>query len=812
MLKDIHPGTGSADPSRVVTVGNTLYFAARNAANGAELWRSNGTAAGTVLVRDILAGTGGSAPGALTSHNGTLFFIASNGTTGRDLWKSDGTAAGTVRVKDLPAADADILGTANTTLYLYVSPASGTASRLWKSDGTAAGTVPVEDAGGILKNGRIYGLINVNGTAYFMVETETAYEVWKSNGTNAGTVRVSQVTTKDEGREDAGAGGLMLVNGTIYYEWQRNGSYYVSSLTDEYEVGSRATPGGGLTNVNGSLFLVYYNTNLALLAANGQMNTVKTFPYAPFEEGISNLCNVNGTLYFTINNALWKSDKTGSAVVKVKDLDFGFRPEFTSVGGKLYFLARETGSTAPARLWVSDGTGTGTRPVSSPAAGVPTGFENLQDIKGVLYYSAQTAGQGRELWHHHPADLSVRSWRVNAGGNAFSTLDARRFAADAYFSGGTVSAATTKGIAGTGDDYLYQTGRHGASFAYNFPTGNGNYDVVLHFAETYYGNTVPGRAGSRKFHVNIEGARKLTDYDIFAQAGGALRVAQETFRVTVSDGTLNVNFVKGAADNPAIKAIEVLTAGSGLAINAGGSAFVSSTTGKRFAGDVYYASGAASSISSGEIANTADDGLYRNARVGVFSYGLPSGNGTFNVTLHFAETYFGSRTGGGAGSRKFNVFVENVKRLSDYDVFADAGGAMRAVTKTIQVTVTDGVLNLYFAKGSADNPLVSAIEVVPAALTARMAADEPASSPEDGQATLYPNPVASRITVRLPFPADRVRATAVVDAVGNAHLRNAHQESGANELRIEAGGLPAGVYFLKIDTGDAQQIIRFVRQ
>jgi hypothetical protein len=142
--------------------------------------------------------------------------------------------------------------------------------------------------------------------------------------------------------------------------------------------------------------------------------------------------------------------------------------------------------------------------------------------------------------------------------------------------------------------------------------------------------------------VNLEGTRKLTDYDVFARAGSALRVAQETFRVSVSDGTLNVAFLKGSADNPAGKAIEVLPAGSALAINAGGAAFTAST-GKKYSADVYYASGSVSSIASGEVANTTDDALYRNARVGVFSYGLPSGNGTFNVTLHFAETYFGSR-------------------------------------------------------------------------------------------------------------------------------------------------------------------------
>ena len=400
--------------------------------------------------------------------------------------------------------------------------------------------------------------------------------------------------------------------------------------------------------------------------------------------------------------------------------------------------------------------------------------------------------------------------RVNAGGSGFSTLDARSFVADAYFSGGSVSTTTTRDIAGTGDDYLYQTGRHGASFSYNFPTGNGAFDVVLHFAETYYGNSAPGGIGSRKFHVNLEGVRKLTDYDIFARAGGALRVAQETFRVNVADGTLNIAFLKGTADNPAIKAIEVLPAGSALTINSGGSAFTAAS-GKRFSADVYYASGTTSSLASGEIANTSDDALYRNVRVGVFSYGLPSGNGTFDVTLHFAETYWGTRATGGVGSRKFNVYVENVKRLSDYDVFAKAGGAMRAIKETIRVTVTDGILNLYFAKGTADNPFVAAVEVVPVTAAAReLAAGE--ATAEEGQVRPFPNPVQDRLFVSLPFPAQGVRGTAVADASGTVHLRDAHTVSGPQELRLETGLLPKGLYLLRLDTENGPRVVKFVKQ
>ena len=61
--------------------------------HGSELWKTDGTAAGTVLVKDIRSGASGSYPHNLTNVNGTLFFTANDGTNGYELWKSDGTAA-----------------------------------------------------------------------------------------------------------------------------------------------------------------------------------------------------------------------------------------------------------------------------------------------------------------------------------------------------------------------------------------------------------------------------------------------------------------------------------------------------------------------------------------------------------------------------------------------------------------------------------------------------------------------------------------------------------------------------------------------
>ena len=78
-----------------------LFFYADDGLNGQELWKSDGTDAGTVMVNDINSGSSASSPFQLTAVGNTLFFYADDGTNGIELWKSDGTTLGTVLVKDI---------------------------------------------------------------------------------------------------------------------------------------------------------------------------------------------------------------------------------------------------------------------------------------------------------------------------------------------------------------------------------------------------------------------------------------------------------------------------------------------------------------------------------------------------------------------------------------------------------------------------------------------------------------------------------------------------------------------------------------
>ena len=106
MVKDVAPGNYGSYPRNLTDVNGTLFFTASDGVNGVELWKSDGTEAGTARVKDIYPGPLGgvdSGPAGLTVFNGALYFQAfdGDGFVGVELWKCDGTESGTVLVKDI---------------------------------------------------------------------------------------------------------------------------------------------------------------------------------------------------------------------------------------------------------------------------------------------------------------------------------------------------------------------------------------------------------------------------------------------------------------------------------------------------------------------------------------------------------------------------------------------------------------------------------------------------------------------------------------------------------------------------------------
>ena len=96
LLKDINPGATGSDPHEFYSMGDVVYFSADNGITGSALWRTDGTAVGTVLVNDIRSGSDGTNPGNFIDVDGELYFtsISTNGITG--LYQVNNAANGII--------------------------------------------------------------------------------------------------------------------------------------------------------------------------------------------------------------------------------------------------------------------------------------------------------------------------------------------------------------------------------------------------------------------------------------------------------------------------------------------------------------------------------------------------------------------------------------------------------------------------------------------------------------------------------------------------------------------------------------------
>jgi len=303
-----------------------------------------------------------------------------------------------------------------------------------------------------------------------------------------------------------------------------------------------------------------------------------------------------------------------------------------------------------------------------------------------------------------PPASSANAVRINAGGGAYTDPSGLLWLSDNSYSGGTAYIAGAT-ITNTSTPALYQSCRYG-NFSYAVEVPNGTYNVILKFAELSRFGT-----GLREFNVAINSVAVLSNFDIYAAAGGGDKAIDKSFPVTVSTGWITIQFTSGAADLPLVNAIDIepgsSTAGPASArVNSGGSSYTDGS-GLLWLSDNGYSGGTAY-VTGAAIANTSTPELYQTARYGNFSYAFAVPDGSYNVTLKFAEL-----TRFAAGLRQFNASINSVPVLSNFDIYAQAGGADKAIDKTFPVTVSSGWITIQFTSGAADLPLVSAIDIEP---------------------------------------------------------------------------------------------------
>lgn len=220
-LSDLNTGSSSSSPTFLTRVGNRMYFYGfTNTAPS--ICVSDGTPGGTSALFPVSMVSDRTTPRQIADLNGVAMFIASDPATGYELWRSDGTPAGTFRVKDVyPGSVSGLDGSALVTMgnAVYFAASDGVHGReLWKSDGTAAGTVMVKDLDpqfGAFGSGSPTALTNISGTLYFTATSggSSGFQPWTSDGTELGTSQLGVVHPTGSSQ----AASFTEVNGTVFF-------------------------------------------------------------------------------------------------------------------------------------------------------------------------------------------------------------------------------------------------------------------------------------------------------------------------------------------------------------------------------------------------------------------------------------------------------------------------------------------------------------------------------------------------------------------------------------------------------------------
>jgi len=509
-------------------VGNKYVFAGRlktTAAGNLELFVSDGTAAGTMLLKEIRAGDAAGFPLNLTSAGAIVYFLATDDGFGHDLlWRTDGTPAGTYQLSGTYAGAFAVSGT-----RVYFRSHDGThGSEPWVSEGTLATTQVLKDiwlgANGSMGNDSIYGF---GSGVMFTADDGTGRALWISDGSEENTIKIATGLGISQGYlqktglpAEAGEKTYFSGNGLPYYQelWVSDGTGPGTHLVADINPGSANDNGivQGVGALGDGRFVFLGNdgvTGNELWVTDGSAaGTSRLVDANPGTAnfGVGTSIALDGKLlmsaYEPANGIeLWVTDGTSGGTQLLKDINPGSGnsaiEQFTVAGDKVFFFA--TDSVGGRELWMTDGTATARVKDIVPDAGngIPSGARMIALGSRVLF-QASTADEGSEPWISDGTETGTQllvdlvSGTSSSGPGGFVVAGERAFFVAQNQQRLWVTDGTTEGTAQVGD----------LAVSANSIVGSLNNDLVFVSANRLYrtDGTVAGT-----FPLSQEGLRVL---------------------------------------------------------------------------------------------------------------------------------------------------------------------------------------------------------------------------------------------------------------------------------------------------------------
>ena len=421
-VADINPGPSSSSVLSVEPLGRYGYFKAYDGVNGVELWRTDGSTAGTKMVADIYAGPMSADPTDLTAVGDQIVFHAYEPVAGDELWVSDGTGPGTKRLANIRpgAASSQPRGLLRVGKQVLFRAEDGDGTEPWRTDGTKAGTAQVADINpgpGSSVGGFFFPEV-LGGRAYFRAtEPVAGSELWRSDLTEGGTELVAQVALPGSSNPSL----ITPVGNQLYFTaddgivgrelWRSDGEPGgTTTLVDNLDGAATDSGVSQLAAFKGRVYMQGPSpgNGVELVRSNATgTNTEIVADINPVgDSDPQSLTPIGNRLFFSAVNGggreLWVSDGVpGGTTEMVAEIDPGGSsicsvPYFTVLNGVLYFCA-DDGSSGN-ELWRSDGTGAGTfrtADINPAGSSNPTSLSVHGDT---LYFAADDGSAGKELW------------------------------------------------------------------------------------------------------------------------------------------------------------------------------------------------------------------------------------------------------------------------------------------------------------------------------------------------------------------------------------------------------------------------------